>query len=127
MKRKWSDARKRAYLETDHAQAFAKCGGVTSGNGPQMAICVRNVKDYTQQLRKLGYANMKINKMVEHKILDEFVVERREKMLRRADKLQKQAEQLRKLAFTVRVRKSKTQSTRSPSKRRLRFGFYSVK
>ena len=87
-----------------------------------MAICVKKVKDMTRDLRDLGYSINEINTIVEKRVLDDFVVKRRDLMLRRADKLQKQAEQLRKLAFTVRVRKSRTQSsTRSPSK--LRFGY----
>lgn len=123
MKRKWGSARLDAFLKTDHAQAFTKCGGVVSGRGSQMAICVRKVKDMTRDLRDLGYSSKEINTIVEKRVLDEFVVKRRDLMLRRADKLQKQAEQLRKLAFTIRVRKSKTQS--APSRLR-RFG-YSVK
>lgn len=124
MKRKWGSARLDAFLKTDHGQAFTKCGGVVSGRGSQMAICVRKVKDMTRDLRDLGYSSKEIDTIVETRVLDEFVVKRRDLMLRRAKKLQKQAEQLRNLAFTVRVRKSKTQS--APSNRRLRFG-YSVK
>lgn len=144
MKRKWGSARLDAYLQTDHGRAFTKCGGVVSGIGSQMAICVRKLKDYTQQLRDLGYSNAETNNIAEKRVLDEFVVKRRDLIIARADKLDKQAKQLRKskpiscekadklaakakqlrkLAFTVRVRKSKT---RSPSRRRLRFQ-YSLK
>ena len=112
-----------AFLKSEHGQAFTKCGGVVSGKGSQMAICVGKVKDMTRYLSDLGYSSNEINSIVEKRVLDEFVVKRRDLLLRRADKLQKQAEQLRKLAFTVRVRKSKT---RSPSRRKVRFG-YSVK
>ena len=92
MKRKWGSARLDAFLKTDHAQAFTKCGGVVSGRGSQMAICVRKVKDMTRDLRDLGYSNTEVNDIVEKRVLDEFVVKRRDLMLRRADKLQKQAE-----------------------------------
>jgi hypothetical protein len=121
MKRRWGSARLDAFLKTDHGKAFTKCGGVVSGRGSQMAICVRKVKDMTRDLRDLGYSTNEINTMVEKRVLDEFVVKRRDLMLRRANTLQKKAEQLRNLAFTIRVRKSRAQS--APPNRRLRFGF----
>ena len=83
MKRKWGSARLDAFLKTDHAQAFTKCGGVVSGRGSQMAICVRKVKDMTRDLRDLGYSNTEVNDIVEKRVLDEFVVKRRDLMLRR--------------------------------------------
>ena len=125
MKLKWGAARMEKYLQTEHGKAFTKCGGVVSGKGTQMAICVRKVKDLSRELRELGYSNPKINEIIEKRVLDEFVVKRRDLMLQRADKMQKQAEQLRRIAFTTRARRSKPRSAsiRSSTRHKLRFGF----
>jgi hypothetical protein len=133
MTRKWTKMRRDAYLDTDHGRAFTKCGGVASGQGVQMATCIRKVKDMTRRLRDEGFSRANTDRFVEDRVMEEFVIKRRDLMLKRATRLKDKADRMIKLATTVRVRRSKPRSaSRSPSRsaspsprrsRRLRFGF----
>ena len=114
--RQWTQSRKAAYKKTPHGQAFTKCAAVASGKGQQVAKCISLVKTMTSTLTRLGMPKYKQNAIISDRVLESFVVQRRNLYLKRAARMQEQADYFRRMAGTSRVRKSKGDRDKTQSR-----------
>ena len=114
--RQWTQSRKAAYKRTPHGQAFTKCAAVASGKGEQVAKCISLVKSMTSSLTRLGVPKHKQNAIISDRVLQSFVVQRRNLYFKRAAKMQEQADYFRRMARTNRVRKSKENVNKTQSR-----------